>query len=345
MKRQSLMFLAVIALFSASGFAQTESFMVAGVSRNYIKYVPAGISNPPLVFNIHGYNMDAASERGMCQMDKIADRDKFIIVYPNAINKSWDLSGPNDFAFILAIIDTIDARHHIDRNRIYAAGFSQGGFMSFALACKYADIFTAIGPVSGLQSGACTPTRPVPVMLIFGTDDVATTSSFMSSVKTWLTINKCPTTPVVTQPYPSTNSKSLVTQLYYGPCDQGTEVIADSVLTGQHQWPMNTSDRINASEEIWTFFKKFSMKSAAVIPRKTSTVMRDYITVSCSSGKIRLLGIDEQCRVRVMDAQGRVVADAATARNTFAFNNMPAGLYMVMLNTKSGPITLRMVVP
>jgi polyhydroxybutyrate depolymerase len=48
---------------------------------------------------------------------------------------------------MLALIDTIDARYHIDRNSVYVSGFSKGGGVTFALACKYADAFAAIAPV------------------------------------------------------------------------------------------------------------------------------------------------------------------------------------------------------
>jgi poly(3-hydroxybutyrate) depolymerase len=345
MKRTNLFCLAVITLLSASGFAQTLNMQIAGVTRSYILHVPSGISNPPLVFNIHGYNMDAASEQSYTRMDQVADRDKFIVVYPNAINKSWDMSGANDFTFLMAIIDTVDKKYHIDKTRIYSTGFSQGGFMSFQLACRYADIFAAIAPTSGLLTGTCNPSRPVPMRLTFGTNDVATPESFMQSVATWLRIDSCPTTPVVTRPYPASNPNSVVTRLYYGPCAQGTEVIADSIRTGGHEWPMNTNDRINNSEETWAFLKKFSLNKTAIIPRKTSSITRDYLTVSYLSGIVRLQGIDEQCRVRIVDAQGRVITDAAVTRQGFAFNNMPAGLYIVMVNAKSGPVALRMVVP
>ena len=238
MNRQSLLVVALIVSLSAIVSAQNKTMRIAGVTRNYIVRAPSGLNNPPLVFNIHGYDMDAASEQSYTKMDQVADREKFIVVYPNAINKSWDLSGPNDYAFILAIIDTIDAQYHIDRKRIYACGFSQGGFMSFQLACRYSTIFAAIAPTSGTVSGTCNLERPVSMRLTFGTNEfdrgAAQTAQFMQSVAKWVDLLNCPETPEVTRPYPPSNPNSVVTRLYYGPCDGGTEVIADSVRTGGH---------------------------------------------------------------------------------------------------------------
>jgi poly(3-hydroxybutyrate) depolymerase len=347
MNRYCILVAAFIFSLSVSGFAQTQSMQIAGVSRNYIVHAPSGVSNPPLVLNIHGYNMDAASEQSYTQMDKVADREKFIVVYPNAINKSWDMSGSNDFTFLMAIIDTVGKKYSIDRNRIYSCGFSQGGFMTFQLACRYSDIFAAIAPTSGNLTGSCTLKRPLSMRLTFGTNEGFTggTAAFMENVTKWLALCNCPTTPVVTSPYPSSNKNSLVTRLYYGPCDQGTEVIADSILTGQHEWPMNTSDRINNSEETWAFLKKFSIKSATGISRQTFSVARDAISASYCSGIVRLQGIEENCRVQVIDIKGGVIKSGNVSQRLFAFNDKPSGVYMVMVHAKIGQIAMRMVIP
>jgi poly(3-hydroxybutyrate) depolymerase len=350
MNRKILFVIIFLVSLSTIVFAQTKNMRIAGVTRSYIVHAPSGLNNPPLVFNIHGYNMDAASEQSYTKMDQIADREKFIVVYPDAISKSWDLSDTShDFTFLLAIIDTVDAKYHIDKARIYSCGFSQGGFMSFQLACRYSDIFAAIAPTSGLISmggtGTCSLKRPVSMRLTFGTDDVATSAQFMQNVATWLDLCNCPKTSVVTRPYPSSNSNSLVTRLYYGPCDQGTEVIADSVRTGQHEWPMNTSDRINNSEETWAFLKKFTLKSATDIQLKTFPVAQNSISVSYSCGIVRLQGTEENCRVRVFDTRGRCVSIVAVTQRQFDFKNEPSGVYVVKVSGNEKFSELRMVVP
>jgi poly(3-hydroxybutyrate) depolymerase len=338
---------ALIGAVSIGGFAQNMTMQIAGVSRSYIVHAPSGVTNPPLVLNIHGYNMDAASEQSYTKMDPIADREKFIVVYPSAINKSWDMSGANDFTFLLAIIDTMDKKYKIDRTRVYACGFSQGGFMSFNLACRYSDVFAAIAPTSGNMSGTCTLKRPMSMRLTFGTNEGFTggTAAFMENVTKWIAMIHCPQTPVVTRPYPSSNPNSVVTRLYYGPCDQGTEVIADSVRTGQHEWPMNTSDRINNSEETWAFLKKFSMTQTGI----TTLIVpapNNVVTISYTSGMVHLQGTaGEKCRVRVLDTKGRMVAAATAVHNRLAFYDKPSGVYAVMVSGNSRPASQIIVVP
>jgi poly(3-hydroxybutyrate) depolymerase len=341
----------ILISLSAGSFAQTtetKSFQVAGVSRTYITHVPSGLSNnPPLVFNIHGYNIDGALMRSITQMDKVADKEKFIIVYPSAINKSWNMTtGGDDLTFIVAIIDSIDAKYHINRNRVYATGFSQGGFICFLLGCQYSDVFAAIAPVSGLlPSGACTLKRPVPMLLKFGTNDVATVDKFMASVNSWLKLDSCPSTPVITRPYPSTNPKSKVTRLYYGPCAQGSEVVVDTVAGGTHDWVLTADTNVNTSEETWAFLKNFSLKGTTDVSRQTVSMARDRISASYCSGIVRLQGIGEKCMVRVIDTKGRLVASAAALKRQFAFKDKPSGVYAVMVSGNEMPVTLRMVVP
>jgi polyhydroxybutyrate depolymerase len=351
MNRSSFLAVVYMISLSAGGFAQTtetKSFQVAGTARTYIVHVPSGLSNnPPLVFNIHGYNIDGALMRSITQMDKVADREKFIIVYPSALNKSWNMTtGGDDLTFIVAIIDSIDAKYHIDRNRVYATGFSQGGFICFLLGCKYSDIFAAIAPVSGLlPSGTCTPKRPVPMFLKFGTDDVATVDKFMSSVNSWLKLDSCPSTPVVTSPYPSSNPKSKVTRLYYGPCAQGSEVVVDTVSGGTHDWVLDATTNVNTSEETWAFLKNFSLDDASAVSRSTYSVAHDYISASCYSGIVRLQGIGENCRVRVVDTKGRLVTATTAVQRQFTFNDKPSGAYVVMVSGIDRSFTIRMVVP
>ena len=339
--------LAIVAVISIQGFAQTRTMKIAGVTRTYIVHAPSGMSDPPLVFCLHGYNMDGASQQSYTQMDKVADQEKFIVVYPDAINKSWDMSGENDFTFILAIIDTIDNQYFIDRNRIYSCGFSQGGFMTFQLACRYSDVFAAIAPTSGNLTGPCTLERPISMRLTFGTNEGFTggTAAFMENVTKWIALCNCPETPVITRPYPASNPNSLVTRLYYGPCDGGTEVIADSIRTGGHEWPMNTNDRINNSEETWAFLKKFSLPDETPVRHTAIAAVNTAVSATYNAGVVHLRGVGDACPVRVLDTKGRQVADAIVQQHRFAFSGRSSGVYLVQVHRNDRTVTLRVVLP
>ena len=145
---------------------QTWTFNVGGLTRKSIVYVPSGINNPPLLISMHGMGIPASMNQGMMKFEPIADREKFIVTYPESAPGSdlrWDLGGDKDIKFIEAIIDSMDKRFSIDRNRVYASGFSMGGMMSYYLACKIPEKIAAIAPGCGYplggQSGCTKPVR------------------------------------------------------------------------------------------------------------------------------------------------------------------------------------------
>ena len=109
---------------------------------------------------------------------------------------------------------------------------------------------------------------------------------------------------------------------------------------------MNTSDRINNSEETWAFLKKFSLGQTPVNPQQTYSVTHDKISASYSSGTVRLQGVRENCRVKVIDTRGRLVAAAEAASRQFEFKNRPAGVYMLLLDENGKRFTtLRLLIP
>ncbi len=342
-KAFAALFLAALPMTAS---AQTLSMKSGEGSRTYVLHVPAGApANPPLMFVLCGHGMTGAQQQSSTQMDKIADREKFIVAYPDAISMNWDQTGNSDFLFFVALLDTIDAKYHIDRNRVYAAGFSQGAGMTHAIGCGYADKFAAIAPVSGNVPAACAPQRPIPMFLTFGTKDIATPEKFMASAETWAKLDGCPATPMVTHPYPSTNPNSLVTRIVYGPCKNGTEVVADSVQGGPHEWPMDTKTKVNNSEEVWAFFKRFSLANTTAVQRRTVKDVQGGISVDYVNGSVRLQGAGPDSKVRILDQRGRLVAFASDGRFPLDFKNHPNGVYPVLVNSAGKSMALKLVVP
>lgn len=313
MKRLLILTVLFLAALSIDLFAQSQNMtmQVGGVSRKFILYAPTGLGEkPPLVYVIHGFNMSGQQEVQLTRMNAVADKEKFLVVYPDALpntsnEQSWDMSGANDYTFILGIIDQVDAKYKIDKNRVYASGFSQGGFFSFQLGCRYADVFAAIAPVSGLLNGNCSPKRPVPMIFTFGTNEGFDVNGFITSGDTWVKLNGCSTTPKVEKPYPASNTRSVVTRSTYSSCKEGADVVVQSVEGGTHEWPMNTTTKVNNSEEVWAFFKKFSLQSTtALSPQKTKAQPGQRHSVSVS-GWFKWTGGQGQNQVPLVNIQGR----------------------------------------
>jgi poly(3-hydroxybutyrate) depolymerase len=338
-----------------------DSILVDGKYRIFVVHAPTGLpAHPPLVLVIHGYKMSGSLMESYSQFDKVADREKFVAVYPEAIDKNWDMSGGTDVPFLLALVDTIVNRYSIDRNRIYSCGFSQGGFMSHLLGATHADIFAAIGPVSGgLGSRNIKPARPLPVMHIHGADDtLADYSSIVSTIKTWVEKDGCPQTPVTTKPYPPTKADSKVVKDYYGPCNQNSEVILLTLGGVGHAWATGGSKYdISAPEELWAFFKNHSLNagvsvsgfSPASSPRLASSARYER-------GAIRIFTTEQVDRVQCMNISGRIIGQ--WSHGTFEPNHeqgaffittkLSTGLFLISCFGKSertGVTTVSLFVP
>jgi polyhydroxybutyrate depolymerase len=149
-------------LFSCIGFSQTYSFTHNSIVRSYIVHLPTGYvasTQYPLVINMHGYTSTAAQQQAYSQMDVVADTGKFIVVYPDGVNNAWNAGfGTNptidDVGFLSTLIDTMKAKFSVDALKVYSCGLSNGGFMSFRLACELENKIAAIAPVAG--AGALT---------------------------------------------------------------------------------------------------------------------------------------------------------------------------------------------
>lgn len=258
----SLILLSVF-LFPMRSNAQEESIQVGTTTRKMIVHAPSGIEeNRPLIISMHGLNQTMYDQVNQIQMASVADANNFVLVYPQAIDNSWQLWGTGDTDFILVIIDEMHERYGIDRDRVYLSGFSMGGMMSYYAMTRIADKIAAIAPVGGfLMDGPNTnSSRPVPIIHIHGADDdFVSHSRVQECMDAWIERNGCPTTPVVTDPYPSNKPSSISKKYYWGPGDEGVEMVFISVGSVGH-WYSENPNEVFSSQEIWDFCKKFSLK-------------------------------------------------------------------------------------
>lgn len=76
----------------------------------------------------------------------------------------------DDVGFIRALAKKLKTEYRVEK--YFAIGMSNGGLMSYRLACEASDVFSAIGSVAGTDNTIdCTPSRAIPVMHIHALDD------------------------------------------------------------------------------------------------------------------------------------------------------------------------------
>lgn len=254
MKRLSLI---LFVLISLSTTFQAETLIVDNTTRDYIVYAPKNLgSQRPLLISCHGMNQDAGYQKGMLQIEAIADTAKFVTVFPNGIDRGWDISGDRDLRFVQAIIDEMAAKYDIDRNRVYLSGFSMGGMFTYHAMNRMADKIAAFAPISGypMGGGVYTSSRPVPIIHTHGTtDDVVGFGGVSSVLAGWVKRNGCPATPTIVKPY----RVGHITKHTWGPGENGVEVVLLELANKGH-WISN--DVVFTGEEIWNFCKRYSLE-------------------------------------------------------------------------------------
>lgn len=277
-----------------------ETVQVGGLERSYLLHLPNPLPDtpPPLVVVLHGGGGSAESAARMTGFDAEADRQGFIVVYPEGTDKArpllnamgkpgfltWNAgsccgyaqeNAIDDVGFIRAMVTQVIKDNAADPKRVYATGISNGGMMAYRLACEASDLFAAIAPVSAVQEVAsCKPSRPVSVFHIHGAKDEniplnggvgrkalekEDRKPVQDSIDFWVKQDGCSVTVHSQEP------DVLMTN--YGGCDAGSEVAYFLIQDGGHAWPGGQriaslldppSKALNATAEIWRFFSTHS---------------------------------------------------------------------------------------
>ena len=154
---------------------QLEKLTGDGKERTMLVYAPKGLpkKDAPLVISLHGFRQDAFFQRGQSHWNTCADENKFVVVYPNAIDTWWDVGGMRDVKFVEAVIEGMSKRYKIDRKRIYVTGFSLGAMMTYQCMEHLSTKVAAFGPVSGVRFDNRPPKseKPVSFLHVHGTGD------------------------------------------------------------------------------------------------------------------------------------------------------------------------------
>jgi len=381
--KQPPCFLTVIllAFTSVSLFGQTGSFQFDGILRDYIVHEPIGYDDStalPLVINMHGYGSNAFQQAFYSNMNPVADSENFFVVYPNGVSNEWNvgfqgqdyLNGTDDVGFISALIDTIMNSYAIDPARVYSTGMSNGGFMSYRLACDLNNRIAAIASVTGsmtnIMASNCTNPPPFPIMEIHGTLDSIVPyeggGAFLhidSVVQFWVTNNLCNPLPVVEDLPDNVNSDgSTITKYAWNNCDGSTRVVLLKVINGEHTWPgapINigiTCMDINGSQAIWDFFNQIPIGTQtpdhqSFMPISSINILNNPVNdfleieyVAASGGQLK-----------IVDIQGKIVFQEYTS-TTFSIgkirvktHNFKAGFYLLQFQTDESTETIKFMKP
>jgi polyhydroxybutyrate depolymerase len=267
---------------------KTISISSGGQTRSFIIHLPPSYGEQllPIVFNYHGWDSSAAHYESYTNMGAEADKENFIVVFPqgalDSLEKpSWNAgngaNGPtgstDDVQFTRDMISYLQHNYCIDTHRIYVTGYSIGASMAYRVACTLTNQIAGLATVEGAFyhfDGGCLATRPIPVLEIHGLADQYAIYDGNSSLQTfpvqtflnlWFGVDQCNTSNKQT-----IFQRADVTGYKWPACANGTVVEHYIISDGGHVWagaatPQPslgyTTHTIDANIVILNFFSQF----------------------------------------------------------------------------------------
>lgn len=252
----------------------------------------------PVIVVLHGALGTAEQVRRYMAWDEIAAREGLIVVYPQGVGNAWNDGRPpdgrrfspsnraDDVSFIRRIVGELNTQGKVDRRRVFVTGLSNGGHMTYRLACEASDLFTGaaaiIANLSVIWTRNCRG-RPIPMLMMSGTadrlspwegqgsaaDPDAVVLSGPDSFAFFRARNGCTGVGERLLPDQNTSDNSRVVLLDGTGCRLATQLYR--VEGGGHQAPTRASrpiqpmvgamlgqqnHDIEAAEEIWAFFSE-----------------------------------------------------------------------------------------
>ncbi len=258
--------------------------------RGYVVHVPA-TARPevpaPLLIVLHGAGQSDEGIRRYADLEPVTDPEGWITVYPAGIEQVWavgsatraDIRGIDDVGFIRRMIDRIGRSLNIDRDRVFAAGLSNGAVFSHRLGCELSDKIAGIASVAATIlshiADDCAPSRPVAALFFLGDrdgffpwDGFQAADGFAvlgadATLARWAEINGCGAPTIADVPDASEDGTTVELRDYVSCARAPVRFFA--IRGGGHTWPGagagspfgRTTQDIDANTEILEFFSTF----------------------------------------------------------------------------------------
>ena len=168
------------------GQAQVVSYGAAyGGARSAVLVLPDPLpqGEVPLIVSLHGFGGDSFYQGQYVPLHQRVNRDGFALLLPDGVENAegqrfWNptegfgKADQDDAGALTALVQ--EAGGEFDMGPVYFFGYSNGGFMSYWMACKGLPGLRAVASLAGtsyVDAAACKGAAPVSVLHVHGTDD------------------------------------------------------------------------------------------------------------------------------------------------------------------------------
>ncbi|MDB2503008.1 hypothetical protein N9X43_00040 [Gammaproteobacteria bacterium] len=235
-----------------------------------------------VLFNLHGYGSNALEQMNYTNFNNLVNTEEnnFILIHPQGAplntvltssSSHWNSGGwtigstVDDVDFIDTIIKLVSQKYNLNQDRIYSTGMSNGGFMSYHLACNLSSKIAAVASVTGSMSKEtyedCNPAHPTSILQVHGTIDATVpfdgnSALGMRSINDvmdyWKLYNACDVDPtsIITDYF---DIEIAVQHDTYSNCLNDVNVELYKIEGMGHTWPYKGRYGISATEIIWEF--------------------------------------------------------------------------------------------
>jgi polyhydroxybutyrate depolymerase len=263
--------------------------------RSYLLTIPPQLSTRtswPLLIMVHGAGGTAEGLHRWIAPDSATTAAGFIAVYPQGLDRSWNvgcgactsagLNGVDDIRFINTLIRQLADSLPIDTTRVFLGGHSLGAQFAHYYACESELAPAGVVAVSGLwlrrTAVRCKPRRDFPVMMIHGDRDRIlpwtgprrniSALSMPEAWDRWYEVLGCTAEPVVTEGADRAGDGTSVQRTRVDGCRGGTSIELDRIRGGGHGWPGAagagglgpTTSNFDGLAEILRFFGEFASR-------------------------------------------------------------------------------------
>ena len=305
-----------------------ETFFHDGLDRSYFLELPDNIEpGAPLVIVLHGYTSGPAVIYSYSGWSAISAAEGVAVCYPEGTldyfgvphwNANLGISDTDDLGFLVALAEHLQTTHNLSPDCTFVCGMSNGGFMSYSLACNAPSTFRAIGSVTGLMSASdfqtCNPETVVPVVHLHGTNDLTVSytegtndpfywgdTGMEETMDLWTGLMG--TTLTYETPMPNEEVVDLTSVdfiRHYGAAG-GQEFHHYRVNGGGHEWFGSWgSFDIQSTQVIWDFFSNQCSGEST----STGTTISPAEDLIYSNGQS--FGAHKACQIEGYDALGRM---------------------------------------